>query len=225
VGDAATLLKREPLYKHFIPDMVIPLGYRAGDDSQMDNKAVRKRNIEWLVPLHGGSTEFGKLVERDQVQVSQWLGGKPIGDKLARHVEAKLGKPVGWLDQPQWESRLNVQEAGSFYGPVSHLGRIDPDTFADTVHALLTVLRRRDKAARINVEDPDDVEMLCGAYNELMDLDDAADASGMLAGAVIADLIATREGRRNAKPGGKGTAPSQTGGADRKKAGKAGAGG
>ncbi|QWF19273.1 hypothetical protein [Lysobacter capsici] len=70
----------------------------------MDNKAVRKRNIELLVAQSGGPTEFARTIGREQVQVSQWLGGKNIGDRLARDIEAKLGKDSGWLDSPQWAS-------------------------------------------------------------------------------------------------------------------------
>jgi hypothetical protein len=64
----------------------------------MDNKAVRRANVAMLVRQHDGPTAFGQRIERDQVQVSQWLGGKPIGDRLARHIEEKLDKPTGWLD-------------------------------------------------------------------------------------------------------------------------------
>lgn len=68
----------------------------------MDNKAVRKRNIEWLVGRADGPGDFARQIGRDPVQISQWLGGKNIGDRLARHIETALGKGVGWLDQPQW---------------------------------------------------------------------------------------------------------------------------
>ena len=64
----------------------------------MDNKAVRRANIEMLVEKAGGPTRFGEQVGRDQVQVSQWLGGKNVGDRLAREIEERLGKRKGWLD-------------------------------------------------------------------------------------------------------------------------------
>lgn len=68
----------------------------------LDVKEIRRRNIASLIERHGGPTKFGKDIDRDQSQVSQWLGGKSIGSNLAREIEAKLALPRGWLDQPQW---------------------------------------------------------------------------------------------------------------------------
>ncbi|MFC0677497.1 hypothetical protein ACFFGH_06490 [Lysobacter korlensis] len=97
----------------------------------MDNKTVRKANVEMLVREHEGPTAFGKAIDREQVQVSQWLGGKPIGDRLARHIEEKLGKPRGWLDvlQPGAQGAL---ETAPLQG--SHLARPDFTKLSEAVY-------------------------------------------------------------------------------------------
>lgn len=76
----------------------------------MDNKEVRKLNIAWLSERHGGPTAFAALVGRSQVQVSQWVGGTPVGDKLARHIEAKMERKRGWLDSPQWLAETEAHD-------------------------------------------------------------------------------------------------------------------
>jgi hypothetical protein len=166
--------------------------------------------------------------EANQSLISQYMNG---GIALNYRALLFFAKALGVapeqirndLPEQQIAKASTVQETAAPYRRTSQSQRIDPDTFADTVHTLLTILRRRDKTAVIDVENPDDVAMLCDAYNELVDLDD--DAGEMLAGAAIADLIAIREGKRNGRPGGKGTAPQPTAGEHRKQARKAGAGG
>lgn len=192
--------------KRQITDSIIPASYRAGDDFPMDNKAVRKRNIEWLVGQHGGPTELGKLIERDQVQVSQWRGGKPIGDKLARHIETKLAKPKGWLDQPQWEPNDSAAAAS-----VSQAGRLDGATITNAQHALLRFLRRRDPNATLDLEDPADAQLFAGALDIIRSNADPFDAS-----ARVMVLVEEYE----AKKRGRGT-DQQDGGAARGKARKA----
>jgi phage repressor protein C with HTH and peptisase S24 domain len=83
----------------------------------MDVIEIRRRNVTMLVDQAGGPTKFGKVVERDQSQVSQWLGEKPIGRALARHIEKSIGKELGWLDRPQWEGPVaSVNEPIRAYG-------------------------------------------------------------------------------------------------------------
>lgn len=72
----------------------------------MDVTTIRSRNVALLVQRFGGPTEFGRRIEREQAQVSQWTSAtnpKPIGGRLARYIESKLGHERGWLDAPQWE--------------------------------------------------------------------------------------------------------------------------
>lgn len=171
----------------------------------MDNKAVRKANIEALVAEAGGPTEFGKLIEREQVQVSQWLGGKPIGDRLARHIEEKLGKARGWLDVQQWR----IAEPAAEYQSV----RLDPETIAITTRALLIFLRRRDPTATLDLTVREDAELFAAVYAEV-----ASSADELALGAAVADLVQAREARR-------GRQSKQAGGVDRGEGRKAGAGG
>ena len=96
----------------------------------MDATATRRRNVVALVHQFGGPTEFGRLIERDQAQVSQWTSDKkpkPIGGRLARYIEGRLGHERGWLDTPQWEGEP-LQD--------SHSLRLDPDMLAETHKAL-----------------------------------------------------------------------------------------
>jgi phage repressor protein C with HTH and peptisase S24 domain len=74
----------------------------------MEAKEIRRKNVYALVKAMGGPTAFGAAVGRDQVQVSQWTAGKPLGDKLARHIEDSLGKPLGWLDAPHWDEAEDI---------------------------------------------------------------------------------------------------------------------
>lgn len=99
----------------------------------MDVTAIRSRNIAMLVEQFGGPTEFGRRIERDQAQVSQWTSStnpKPIGGRLARYIETKLGHNRGWLDFPQWEG-AEISDSQSL--------RLDPERIAE----LATVLAER----------------------------------------------------------------------------------
>jgi len=104
----------------------------------MDNKEVRKRNLGWLADQVGGPTALADKLDRTVVQVSQWRGGKGIGDRLARDIEAKLGRPHGWLDTPQWLNRSDAAETENksrdTSGPGSHSARLD--------HAIITAAKR-----------------------------------------------------------------------------------
>ncbi len=47
--------------------------------------------------------EFGRLIDRDRAQMKQYLSetyneGRSIGEKVARHIEGKLGLAYGSLD-------------------------------------------------------------------------------------------------------------------------------
>ena len=77
----------------------------------MNISEIRHRNFQYVIAKleHMGITK-----RRDQGArlggflsasfVSQLLGGKYIGDDVARKICAALGQPSGWLDQPQWET-------------------------------------------------------------------------------------------------------------------------
>lgn len=99
----------------------------------MDVTEIRRANVDMLVTAAGGPTEFGKRIERDQAQVSQWLSPtnpKPIGGRLARYIEGQLGHDRGWLDRPQWTSAEDSSPSQS--QPM----RLDPEMLAETHRVL-----------------------------------------------------------------------------------------
>ncbi len=55
------------------------------------------------------------FAEQLQIKPSSWSmarnGTRPIGDKLARQIEASCSKPPGWLDVPREDEQLTESEA------------------------------------------------------------------------------------------------------------------
>lgn len=104
----------------------------------MDNKAVRKANVAALVRQYGGPTAFGEVVNRRQAQVSQWLGTKPIGDRVARDIERALGKAPGWLDHLHsvQDADQTAHEGVGKVPPASHSGRWDSRTMTEALKLL-----------------------------------------------------------------------------------------
>lgn len=114
----------------------------------MDVTHTRTRNITMLVNEAGGPTAFGKLIDRDQVQVSQWTSPtnpKPVGGRLARYLEGKLGRERGWLDQPQWSD-------GVAPGSQSQLVRLDADMLAETHKACRKFAHRQGKKFSVEAD-------------------------------------------------------------------------
>jgi hypothetical protein len=136
------------------------------DHRAMDVSTTRARNIAMLVEQAGGPTAFGKLIDRDQVQVSQWTSAakpKPLGGRLARYIEGKLGHEHGWLDTPQWEAGETAPESHSL-----HM-RLDPAMIRQ-VHKALQ--RRYARVGGYNIErDPD---IFAIAYEILAGMADAS---------------------------------------------------
>ncbi|KRA74243.1 hypothetical protein ASD78_12170 [Lysobacter sp. Root667] len=171
----------------------------------MDNKQVRARNIDWLIDSYGGTAAFAKAVEREQVQVSQWRGGKAIGDRLARSIESALKKPHGWLDQPQWSE----SEPQSALVHSSHRERLDASSVATTARALQIVLRRRNNTV-FDPAQPEHAALFVEAYAELVAMPPDDPEAQTAFGAVVADLVLAREGRKDGRIEGE-----QAGGTDR----------
>lgn len=49
-----------------------------------------------------------------QISPSMWSqikSSRPIGDKLARQIEAMTGRPIGWLDEPRAPAQPSPAEA------------------------------------------------------------------------------------------------------------------
>lgn len=88
---------------------------------------VRKEQLAALVKELGSVRAVADLIGRSETQMRQWLNaskdsrtGKPrgISDDIARFIEEKSGKEVGWLDNdpdlvflPQWRLLDEKQRA------------------------------------------------------------------------------------------------------------------
>ena len=62
-------------------------------------KEIRRENARSLAT--DGPAEFARAIESTTQQVNQFMGPNPtrnIGDTIARRIEERFGKPVGWLD-------------------------------------------------------------------------------------------------------------------------------
>lgn len=62
---------------------------------------IRLENARALADSVGGTGEFAARIDREPTQASRFMGRNPtkkIGDRMARHIEGKFGKPIGWLD-------------------------------------------------------------------------------------------------------------------------------
>jgi hypothetical protein len=82
----------------------------------------RRRNVLALftayaeIELAAGTPPKGleqAFAARLQISPSMWSQiktSRPIGDKLARQVEAHAGKPVGWLDEDRGSASLTPGE-------------------------------------------------------------------------------------------------------------------
>jgi len=109
----------------------------------MDVTEIRQANVGMLVTAAGGPTEFGKRIERDQAQVSQWLSPtnpKPIGGRLARYIESRIGRDKGWLDRPQWEGASQSAPSND-----SQLVRLDQEIVEATHKALKDMYRVKNR--------------------------------------------------------------------------------
>lgn len=73
----------------------------------MENKEIRRRNLEVLVgeaPNHL-LKEVAQKAGVNELYLSQIRSAKTradMGDNVARKLERGHGKPVGWMDIPQW---------------------------------------------------------------------------------------------------------------------------
>jgi hypothetical protein len=68
-----------------------------------DINDIRRANArELATKLCGNLASFADKIDRAPTQVSRFMGknpNKPIGTKLARHIEQCFNKESGWLDQ------------------------------------------------------------------------------------------------------------------------------
>lgn len=84
----------------------LPEGHNAG---AMDVSEVRLINVRALIEKSGGQAQFAEKIGRDASYVSQIAGKnprKPIGDKIARHIERAFNLQRGWLDSLRDKSTI-----------------------------------------------------------------------------------------------------------------------
>lgn len=86
---------------------------------------TRRQNLARLVEEVGKQSTLAGMLDKSPAQLSQWLNRSPnsrsgrprvISNDSAREIEQKLGKPHGWLDQPQRKTpadppQVDVEEA------------------------------------------------------------------------------------------------------------------
>lgn len=90
----------------------------------MDVHEIRRRNLDVLQAEAETFEAIGEAMrrvraldptsaEKDYANVlSQIRGGsRNMGSKIARHVEEAMGKPKGWMDNPQFEAVDQIMEA------------------------------------------------------------------------------------------------------------------
>jgi hypothetical protein len=69
---------------------------------------IRNRNLLWLMRANKAAgrkdKDFGQQAGGiDPSFLSQLKGGKRMGDDVASDINKALGKPDGWMDNPQWD--------------------------------------------------------------------------------------------------------------------------
>jgi len=70
----------------------------------MDIYAVRRKRLGELADAVGSQAKLADLIGRQPSQVSSILSGaKRLGEQLAREVERRAHKPLGWLDSAEGE--------------------------------------------------------------------------------------------------------------------------
>lgn len=114
----------------------------------MDVKAIRKANVERVIEkrFKGNQASFAEAVKREPAQVWQWLTTsktrRPIGEKVARHIEDSLELPKLGLDTPNMDPLAKRNAAAQ---PLA-LYKVHPDQQAKilTLFELLTNAQRED---------------------------------------------------------------------------------
>lgn len=87
--------------------MLIPFVSFSLFNVMMTIDEIRRKNLELLIQKYGSLVAFANAIDRSDSQISQWVNasansgtGKPRGMRSdsCRHIEAKAGKPKGWMD-------------------------------------------------------------------------------------------------------------------------------
>lgn len=107
----------------------------AGYPTHMDVTSTRHRNIRSLVDrlTHELGTQKAIAIRFDMAPsyLNQLLGGKKMGDDVARKIERQAGLAHGWMDVAH-DVRSDTQQAPA----LSHALRIDPEIIASALRLL-----------------------------------------------------------------------------------------
>lgn len=85
-------------------------------------EVTRREKLAVLIQEAGSQAVLSEKIEKAPAQISQWLNasinsktGKPrvMSNAIAREIEAKIGKPQGWMDQPINGAREGGGNAGA----------------------------------------------------------------------------------------------------------------
>lgn len=101
----------------------------------MDVAAIRLANLKFLVdrlkgPENRRHRDVAVDLDLSASFLSQLVGGKKMGDDVARKIEAARQLPHGWMDQPQWLTSTQIRESGPEYALLSHGLGISPEILA-----------------------------------------------------------------------------------------------
>lgn len=90
------------------------------DDAQKALAEVRQKNLGFACSDRTQQADLAAKYDCTPSYISNMVNGrKDIGEKTARKLEALLGKPMYWLDSPQWrlelidDSQLEAQSKSS----------------------------------------------------------------------------------------------------------------
>jgi transcriptional regulator with XRE-family HTH domain len=81
----------------------------------MTDRDVRRRRLNDLVSEFGSQQALADRLEVEQNYISQLLRGKKaFGEKTARKIEIRTGKPPGWLDEENSPSAASSSDGWPF---------------------------------------------------------------------------------------------------------------
>lgn len=133
----------------------------------MDIFEIRLANLNALV---ADMKRRGITKQKDQAlamnlspsHLSQHVGGKKMGEDVARKIEAACQLPSGWFDSIQ--SAARVAESSADYGAASHFMKIDPPTIAAATRLVRLTFRNLD----VDFDNEQDGVPLALAYQYLL---------------------------------------------------------
>lgn len=89
----------------------------------MENKEIRRLNLIILIDEYGSQAKLEEKTGISKEYISQIVNRAPganktprgMGNKTARTLEEKCGKPTGWMDTPHDKTNVAREELLSIY--------------------------------------------------------------------------------------------------------------